>query len=59
MIKPDFFRFVDFVDHDAVREACGAMYEQGAVVVEATPRPDKGRDVVILRGWKVSPYRYD
>lgn len=56
MTKPDFSQFVDHNEHDAVRDACGAMYEQGAVVVESVPRPDKGYSTVLIRGWKVSPY---
>jgi hypothetical protein len=54
--EPDFSAFVDFKDHDAVWIACDEMYGQGAVVVSATPCSDRGRDIVLIRGWRVSPY---
>lgn len=54
--KPDFVEFVDFTVEDAVWNACARMYQRGTVFLESRPRPGKGRDIVEIRGWKVSPY---
>lgn len=56
MTEPDFSELVNCKDEEWVRATCARMYELGATVVEATPRPQVGRNAVVIRGWKASPY---